>query len=144
MSKTARWTLYSIIIVAAMSFGYFVTFQQDPSTYTPADSWGTPLEETEKEDIWTATITGRVEAVRQRDSEVEEGEEPMAVDLHILSLESTGPVPVFSTTVEARTTGQALNTHLGRLPEAGDEVIVTTESSHRNPAYVEIGEVEFR
>lgn len=38
LSKEMRWTLYTLIIIVVMGFGYWVTFTQRPDHYTPAEA----------------------------------------------------------------------------------------------------------
>lgn len=45
-SKEIRWTIYIIVIIAVIGFGYWLTYTQRPDTYTPHQAPETaPLEE---------------------------------------------------------------------------------------------------
>lgn len=140
MSKSLRWVIYSILIVAAVVFGFYVTFYQDPGDYTPGPKLHNHHQESAPNtSAWTARISGTVEDVRLRGSD----EETLSLFLRIDDLQTTGQTPVLPSPVQARASTEVLQNTLGRLPEAGDHLTIHTQGSSPSPTFLTIDDVEF-
>ena len=152
VSKGTRWTIYIIITVGLIGFGWYLSLHKPPHTYTPKDAPYTDSTPDSASDAtagddedgstWTARIHGRVNSTHAMTSE----------DRQLFSIELVyDEEPAFGGDMEPDIQSpvtlvgseEMFENKLGRLPRSNDLIIVETEATEPDPVLLSLQNVEF-
>lgn len=136
MSKSLRWTIYIIVTIAVMGFGFWLTYTQRPDTYMPRDAPDPAVlgdiahsEDDGEQADWVIEISGIVEGRTDLHSDDEHFIGLQLAYQEIVELQ--GSPPEISSPVLALASKEFLETELGEIPTSGDRITIESEGAQR-------------